>query len=249
VLRTALETAVKWDLARVNVAVAVEKPRVARPEIAFLSPEDVRTLLAAAGGDRYRTLYLLAISTGLRPGELFALRWSDIDVKAGKIVVTHTLDPETLLRAEVKTRRGRRTVDISPMIAAELLAHRARMLEEKHPHGWVFPNTDGGPIRLSNLTRKNWKPLLVKAWGGRIDQRPKKGGGTYAVAIPDRDFRLYDLRHTAATLMIAAGVHVKVISERMGHASVAFTMDVYGHLTDTLGSEAAIALDRFFAAG
>lgn len=247
VLNAALDVAVKWELVRANAAAVVDKPRVPKVEIAFLVPAEVDELLAQARHDRHYALYLLAIFSGLRPGEIFALQWPQVDLEAGTVTVTHTLDPETLERGEVKTRRGRRTVDVSPTIMAELRAHRARMLGEGNPHGWVFPAREGGPIRLSNLTRRSWKPLLIATWGGVEVKAPTEDDPDRVLTVPKHDHRLYDLRHTAATLMIAAGVHVKVISERMGHASVAFTMDTYGHVLPTLGKDAALALDRFLA--
>jgi integrase len=273
VLHSALETAVKWQFIPRNPAHAVEKPRVPKSELDFFRREEVLTFLSAAQIDRLFAFYLVGIFTGLRPGESAALRWREVDLDGRRITVTHTLDDATLARVEPKTPRAKRTVDVSPTVAAELRAHRKRMLAQGHAHGLVFPDTDGGPLRLSNFTRRSYKPLLADAFGLRLNgelvpdrerarallranakntkaleriagKRPS--GERHDVALV-RDLRLYDLRHTAATLMIAAGIHVKVISERMGHASVAFTMDTYGHLLPTLGRDAALALEQFLA--
>lgn len=249
VLRAALNVAVKWELARVNVTSGVPRPRVSKKEIKFLTAPEVTEILAHCEKDRLRAFYLLAIFTGLRPGEIYALQWSEVDLQGCSIRVTHTLDPKTLTREEVKTPRGRRTVDISPTVANSLMAHRTRMLAEGRPHGLVFPDTIGGPLRESNFARNHWKPLLAQTWGGTTIPAPTRARPKQTRTVPDRDHKLYDLRHTAATLMIAAGVHVKVISERMGHASVAFTLDTYGHLLPTLGKDAALALDQFLATG
>jgi integrase len=165
------------------------------------------------------------------------------------MTITSTLDATSREEGETKSARGKRTIDMPPQLVAELTAHRARMKAERDIDQLVFPDTTGGSLRESNFARRSWKPLLIRTWGGRREKRPTEKNPDRIVTVPVRDFRLYDLRHTAATLMIAAGVHVKVISERMGHASVAFTMDRYGHLLPTLGRDAASAIGAVFDGG
>jgi len=118
ILRAALDVAVKWELARVNVAGAVDKPRVARAEFTVLTPEEVSELLAAASVERLRALYMAAIFTGLREGELLALTWAEVDLDAGAIEVRYTLEPTSLKRVQVKTRRGRRRCFRRPVTGA-----------------------------------------------------------------------------------------------------------------------------------
>ena len=225
VIIDALDTALRWKLVTRNAALAVDKPRVKKTEMRFLNSEEVLVFLARAESDRLYALYLLAIFTGMRPGEMYALQWDQVNLDAETILVTHTFDPKARTREEVKTPNARRTIEISQRVVSELRAHRARMLAEGHPHGFVFVTPEGEPIREDYVRRSSFHPIRDAA----------------SIAY----LRLYDLRHTAATLMIAAGTHIKVISERMGHASVAFTLDTYGHVMPTMRKDAALALDRF----
>jgi len=249
VLRSALDVAVKWDLAHVNVASAVEKPRVARAEFSVLTPDQVNTLLAKIRDDRLFTLYLLAIFTGLRQGELLALTWADVSLDDCRLEVRYTLEPTSLERVEVKTRRGRRRVDLSPTLVTELRTHRQRMLAEGHPHSLVFPTKGGHPIKGSTLGHE-WKRVLARAF----DQHAKvtittAKGNKYTPVRPLVDIRFHDLRHTAATLMLLAGVHPKVVSERLGHATVAMTLDTYSHVLPSLQSDTTLAIERYLAVG
>jgi len=124
---------------------------------------------------------------------------------------------------EPKTARSRRRVDLPAFAVETLRAHRDRLGAIPHPTAWVFTDTAGGPLRKSNLTRRSFKPLLKRA-----GLRP---------------IRFHDLRHTAASLMLAANVHPKIVQERLGHASIAMTLDVYPHLIPSLQREAAAKLD------
>jgi len=160
------------DLANVNVASAVEKPRVARAEFSVLTPDQVNTLLAKIRDDRLFTLYLLAIFTGLRQGELLALAWADVNLDDCRLEVRYTLEPTSLERVEVKTRRGRRRVDLSPTLVTELRAHRQRMLAEGHPHSLVFPTKGGEPIKGSTLRTR-----MEARTGARV--RPAREGNDH----------------------------------------------------------------------
>jgi integrase len=124
---------------------------------------------------------------------------------------------------EPKTAKARRQVDL-PAIAVEALRdHRQRMLAEGHPHGLVFCDTAGGPLRKSNLIGRSWHPLLEKAELPRI--------------------RFHDTRHTHATLLLSQGVHPKIVQERLGHSQIALTLDTYSHVLPGMGREAAAKLD------
>jgi integrase len=184
---------------------------------------------------------VVALSTGLREGELFALRWRDVTLLPGgegSLRVQHTLHWRggALSFEEVKTDAGRRQIHLSAHATEVLRQHRERQLVERakmgvlwQDHDLVFCNTAGGGLRRSNFRRQCFK-LLVKAAG-----------------VPY--IRPYDMRHTAATLLLLAGVHPKVVSEMLGHTSVTITLTVYSHVLPMIQRDAAIAMDRLLGAG
>jgi integrase len=209
----------------------VERPATGKADIQPLSAEQVAALLAAAAGDRLEALYSVAVGTGLRLGELFGLQWSDVDLKAGAVTVRHTLQELNgkLTLKEPKTDKSRRRVELPDSAVAALTDHRKRMFIEGHAAvPWVFCNQHGGPLRRSHFHREDFKPLLAKA------------------ELPD--IRFHDLRHTSATLLLSAGVHPKVVQERLGHSQISITMDVYSHVLPTMQREAAGRLDSILSA-
>ena len=227
VLHRAMEQAVKWQLIARNPCAAVERPRVPRKEFRVLDADEARRLLEAAKGDRLEALLVLALTTGMRQGELLGLQWEDVDLKNGTIYVRRTLleVDGRLTTGETKSGRNRR-LDL-PKIAVEALReHRKRMMAEGHPGPWVFCDTKGGPIRKNNLIRRWFKPLLEKA------------------GLPE--IRFHDLRHTAATLLLTLGVHPKVVQERLGHSQISVTLDTYSHVLPSLQKQAASRLDALF---
>jgi integrase len=218
---SALKSAVRLGILSRNVAEMVEAPRYAAPEVAPLSLAQVRTLLAAARSERLYALFLLAVTTGARQGELFALRRRDIDLEAGTLSISGTLQEDGSI-APPKTARGRRRIDLAPDVVAALRAHIA-----DNPPGdadLLFTSTDGSAIRKSNFIRRDWAPLLKKA-----DLPPTK---------------FHTLRHTAATLMLSSAVHPKVVQEMLGHSSIEMTMDVYSSVIPGMGREAATTLSK-----
>jgi len=233
VISKALGQAVRWNLIIRNPASLVQSPRRARHEMRTLSAEQARALLGAARGDRLEALYVLALTTGMRQGELLALRWRDVDLDRGALSVTGPLQwskGEGLIISEPKTARSRRQLQLASMAVAALRQHRASQAAEiLAAEAWdqtadlVFPNQAGRPMQASNLLRRSFSPLLAAAGLPRI--------------------RFHDLRHTAATLLLARGVHPKIASEMLGHATVAFTLDVYSHVTETLQREVARTMD------
>jgi integrase len=221
-----------------NVARLVQPPRVERREMAALSPAEARTLLAAAADDRLEALYDLALATGARQGELLALRWSDIDMEPGVIRIQRTLvrAVDGLSFAEPKTGSSRRSIPIGKGTVERLRVHRRIQLEERMALGttWgdadlVFANSYGRPIDAGHLLREDFYPLLNRAGLRRV--------------------RFHDLRHTAATLMLAQGVHPKVVSERLGHSTPMLTLTVYSHVTQTMQRESADKLDALLHGG
>jgi integrase len=228
VLRTALKRALRMGLVVRNVCDAVDPPRVTRREIIPLDRTQAQRLIDAGSADRFDAIYVLALTTGLRQGELFGLQWRDVDFDRGTLGVLHSLMEVQgrLSLSEPKSRAGRRCVKLPSIAVNALLEHRKRMLAEGHAGGFVFCDTAGGPLRKSNFCRKHFKPLLK------------------AAGLPD--IRFHDLRHTAATLLLLAGEHPKVVQERLGHAQISLTLDTYSHVLPDMQGGAVDKLNLLF---
>jgi integrase len=220
VLRLGLDGAVRDGLLARNPATSVQRPGVARKEAAHLDPQRVTQLLVAAEASRYHTALVLIATTGLRRGEALALRWSDVDLDTGVLRVRESVQriEGKLSTGEVKTDRSRRTIPLSPAIVALLRRHRVTQLEERMraanqwaETGLVFTTELGSVVEPRNLLR------VVEAAAKRIGL---DGVGAHT------------LRHSAATAWLEAGVHIKQVSDLLGHSSVAITGDVYGHGSD-----------------
>jgi len=228
VLRSAFKQAVRWRLLSTNPAEYVELPRQERKEMRTMTPEEAKRFLAAVKGSKWGLLFAFALVTGMRPEEYLALQWSDIDLKAGTARVQRVL---VRLKGggwrwdEPKTAKSRRTVPLPPPLVQDLAAYRRQQLERRlrnpggEDHNLVFPNDTGEPLDLHNLISRHFKPALK------------------AAELP-ADLRLYDLRHTCATLLLAEGIHPKVVAERLGHSSINLTMDVYSHVLPTMQRDA-----------
>lgn len=226
VLRRALKMAVKWGLLVRNVCDAVDPPRVEKREIATFTAEQVQTLLNTTKDHRLHALFVLAIGTGMRMGEMFALQWKNVDLKHGTLQVCHTMIElkGQLSLGEPKTSKSRRRIDLPQSAVTALKAHRKQSAAEGFQDAtWVFCNTTGGPLRRSHFHDYVFRPLLKAAKLPRI--------------------RFHDLRHTSASLLLAAGVHPKVVQERLGHSQIGITLDIYSHVLPTMGVEAAGKLD------
>jgi integrase len=233
VLRRALGQAVKWGTLPRNVATVVTPPRVQRHDMTPLSTDQVKALLSAAHGERFEGLYVLAITTGMRLGELLGLRWQDVDLPGSTLHVRHTLvrTPTGWQLAEPKTDRSRRRITLGPRAIEALRHHRSRQAAERLRMGpiWqeqdlIFANEIGKPMDAGNLLHRSLWPLLQKA------ELPR--------------FRFHDLRHTAATLLLGQGVHVKIVSELLGHSTVGLTLDVYSHVLPDMQQQAAVAMEK-----
>lgn len=253
-LRSALQTAASEGLIAINPCTKVRRPRHKEAEMQVLTADQTWRLLEAAAGDPLEALYVLAALDGLRMGELFALRWEDIDWAHQRVVVRRTLQ-EISGRLEIgtpKTKASVRSVDVgAPEIAAlrrrqrivwEQASARKRRNEDanlrrrrKTPRKmniespWVFIGPDGELPRRANVRRRSFLPLLERA------------------GLPH--IRFHDLRHTAATLMLQAGVHPKVVAARLGHSTVNITLDRYSHMIASLGREAPQAVAGLVYAG
>lgn len=236
VIHVALERAMKWDLVVRNVADLATPPRGERHEFETLGPDEARSLLSAAKGHRLEALYWLALTTGMRQGELLALRWKEVNFEARALQVrgTLTLKEGRYVVSEPKTPGSRRQVALGGQVIEVLRLHRSRQAEERLAKGscWmdndlVFANEVGNPIEPSNLRRRSFFPLLEKAGLKRI--------------------RFHDLRHSAATLLLGEGIHPKIVSERLGHSRVAITLDLYSHVTPTMQQQAVDAMNKLLA--
>jgi integrase len=236
VLHTALEAAVKWGLVARNVSDLVSAPRPHRKEMLVLNRDQARTFLDIAQGDRLQALYVTALTCGMREGELLALRWRDVDLEAGHLQVRNTLQKlpgQPPVIAPVKTDYSRRKINLSATAAEALGAHRTRQIEERLAKGpawedWelVFCTTTGTPLNGKSLLQRGLRPLLKRA-----DLPP---------------LRVHDLRHSCATLLLLQGVHPKIVSEMLGHASVAITLQIYSHVLPDMQKQATEAMDRLF---
>ena len=228
VLYEALKHAVKHGILIRNIAEAVDPPRPEHKEMVTLAPEQVNKLLDAVRDTPYYNLFYIAIYTGLRRSELLALRWSHIDLDLATLSVVETLhqlhNREFVFR-QPKSKKGRRLVALSPSLAILLREHKQkqeldRMMLGKLllPNDLVFSNPDGSPLQPDGIT---------KAF-----TRIARSIGLYGV-------RFHDLRHTHATLMLCQGIHPKIVSERLGHSSIAITLDTYSHVMPGLQEAAA----------
>ena len=235
-LHRALGQAVRWGAVARNVTELVDPPRVSRKEMRALSSDEARRLLKAAAGTPLEALYTIAVTTGMREGELLGLRWHDVDLDARKLHVVGSLQNiagEGWKIVEPKTARSRRLVVLSELGTQSLRRHRAIQAERRLGAGdaWqdndlVFPNGIGRPINPPNLLIRSFHPLLAKAKLPRV--------------------RFHDLRHTAASLLLDQGIHPKIVSEMLGHSAVAITLDLYSHVTPSMQAQAADALDSLF---
>jgi integrase len=233
VLHAALEQAVQWRLLDSNPASGVEIPKPRRAEIQVLRPDEARRFLDHIAGTRYGALFGLALTTGMRPSEYLALRWSDIDWEKETVSVTRALKKGCGWSfTPTKRTRSRRVVKLGAWVIVQLRelwrADVTQLSEIPIEIRQIFRSASGRPVNSDFLARV-FKRRLQEAG------RPP--------------MRLYDLRHTAATLALAAGVPAKVISEQLGHASSAFTLDVYTHVLPHLQTDAVKRVEALLGFG
>jgi integrase len=241
VLHSALGEAVRLGLVQRNVADLVQKPRRRRTKMTTLKEEQVQVLLNAIKGNRLEALYVLALSTGMREGELLGLRWNDVELERGFLQVRVSLQesdgPVRRILDEPKTSHSRRRIALSRYAVLTLNEHRKRQDEERRNAGemWdgrlnlVFTNTIGRPLHPSHMRRRLFGPLLKEA------------------GLPS--IRFHDLRHTAATLLLRRGINPKIVSEMLGHANISITLDNYSHVTPDMQQAAAAAMDDVLLRG
>lgn len=210
-LHKALDAAIDWDYLTRNVTERLKPPTVEKHVGYALTVAQARALLHAVKGSDLEALLVLALTTGLRQGELLALHWNDIDLAAGKVRTEHTIvyvRGQGKLRLKPKTEASKRTVTLSGPALNALSAWQARCNDQPVRTVIVFPSEEGGYMDRGNLWRRFKKVLK-------------------AAGLPD--IRFHDLRHSAASLLAALGVEPKVIQNMLGHESSKITMDVYTH--------------------
>lgn len=228
IIRKALAAAVQWQHVARNVADGAAPPRArASAGMQTWSSDELRAFLDYVSDDRRYAAWLIAAATGMRRGEVLGLRWRDVDLDAGRAAITQTLLSvgNKLSFSTPKTAKGRRLVALDHITIAALRAQRSRQLEERLAHGpgyqdneLVFCKPDGSPIHPDSFSQ-GFERAAKRAGVSRI--------------------RLHDLRHTHATLALQAGIHPKVVSERLGHATVSITLDTYSHAIPAMQEDAA----------
>jgi len=230
VLHAAIRQATRWQLLLNDPTQGVELPREQCREMSVLTTQQARSFLRTASHSPQACLFAVALTTGMRPSEYLGLCWRDIDWDRGTISVVRTLhkDEGQWSFADTKRVRSRRVVKLQTWVI-ELLRKLKGSTEESEPAcdslfaDLIFTTTDGEPINEKYLVKKHFKPLLRES------------------GLPN--IRLYDLRHTFATLALTVGVPPKVVSEQLGHASAAFTLDTYSHVLPHMQEEAAAKME------
>ncbi len=232
VLRKALADAERLGIVQRNAAAAARGPSVTRPEMTTWSSDQLKEFLAVAQQSRMRNALTILASTGMRRGEALGLRWGDVDFDSSQIAIVQTVSTVDgkIVVGQPKTAGSRRTVYVHDTTIKAMRQQRQLQAEEQLAAGpaWetdnelVFRSVTGGPVNPDWFSR-HFNDLVEKTDVPRI--------------------RLHDLRHTNATLSLKAGVHPKVVSERLGHSSIAITLDLYSHVTPGISRDAAAAVE------
>lgn len=226
-MHRALSDAVRWELIAKNVCKAVEPPRRAHYEFTALSVEQAGKLLAAAKGHSLEALWVVALTTGMRRGEILALKWIDIDLAQSSLQVRRAFTRakgQRYIESEPKTEKSRRSILLAPPVIEILKQHRARQLSAKQEAGeeWqerdlVFCTALGTPLN-PNKVLERFKTLLKRA------------------GLPH--IRFHDLRHSTATILLKMQTHPKIVQELLGHSRIAETLDIYSHVLPTIQGDA-----------
>ena len=218
-LKEMFKHAVAWGFIKRDPSLYVKRPRVELEEMDFFTPEEIRLFLDNVNPNCY-TLFLTAVMTGMRRGELLALQWGDIDWNSNQISVRRSIYRGEFVNP--KSKNSIRRIVITPILRQALEQHR--LLGRKSELGLIFSNGDGLPIDPDNLVKREFFPALDRAGLRRI--------------------RFHDLRHSYASLLISQGENIKFIQSQLGHSSAKTTLDRYGHLMPNLENDAARRLDK-----
>ncbi len=235
ILKNCLEQAVKWEQIYRNPATLVDLPKEKRPQTQVLNPEQAMKFMEKAIYSPLKPFFSLMITSGTRPSEALALKWDCVDFDNNRVTVARTLVRDEKgggwSLEETKTDRSRRTIPLPPSTIADLKEHKNKQNEQKmkakpgkyNDHNFVFAAENGEPMCRRNIIKRHFKPLLKSA------------------DLPD--IRLYDLRHTCATLLLSVGENAKIVSERLGHASIVLTLDTYSHVLPDMQKSCAEKLE------
>jgi integrase len=234
VLHSALKQAVRWELVPRNVTEAVDSPRPERKERPTFNLDQARLFLKTARDDRWGALYVLVIQTGMRRGELFGLRWDDVDLDNGWLHVRQALAHDGKSFSLPKTAKGRRRIRLTPEAIEALKKHRIAQHQERlqlgnvwRAHGLVFCSSVGTPMNPDNFIKRQYKPLLKRA------------------ELPY--IRFHDLRHTFASLMMPQVQNPQIVQQMLGHSRISTTLDIYSHFSQDVQEEAVGRLGALFS--
>lgn len=235
ILRIALNKALKWGLVARNVAALADPPKRQRYDAQYLTVDEARRFFKVVRSDRLEALYVVTTTLGLRKGEVCGLRWQDIDLDNGELTVRYQLQRVGGKKqlVEPKTDRSRRTIALPPFVVTALRAHEVRQRADRkwaaskwQEHGLVFTTSIGTPLEQSNLSR---------AFHALLD----------TAGIPRQ--RFHNLRHSAATLMLAQGVEAPAIMAVLGHSHISTTINLYAHVMPEVKRDAADRMEALFA--
>ena len=231
-LRRACRDAVRWGRLTVNPAALADPPKASaeHAEQAVWDAEQLQGFLSSVAGDRLFALWRVLALTGMRRGEALGLRWENIDMEQGSLTIRRALVPVNGVAqiSEPKTRRGRRTIGLDPETLEALKAHAARQADERSAAGETWLESGYVFVRPSG---EALQPFAVSKAFHQLSA---------AACLPQ--IRLHDLRHSYATLALASGVNPRIVSGRLGHSTVALTLDVYSHVLPQQDREAAEAI-------
>ena len=237
VLKSAFKQAVRWDLLSRNPCDSVELPKMKRNEMKAFSPEQAKSFLEAAKDDKHGIIFSFALATGMRPEEYLGLQWKDINLQNGtatiqRVLIWHKKGGGWYF-AEPKTGKSRRTMPLPGSLVRQLIEHRRQQLEQRLKLGAKYENNElvfalekGTPVYDRNLYKRNFQSVIKKA------------------GLDGVGFVLYSLRHSCATLLLSAGENPKVVSERLGHASIVLTLDTYSHVLPNMQEAASDKLEK-----
>lgn len=234
ILSSALNHAEMQGMIFQNPCKRCQLPKKYQTEMGYYTPDQVRKFLTAAKGSKQFALFALAIETGMRPGEYLALQWKDIDFENATLSVRRTVKVKKgggFYFSTPKTAKSNRPITLSPELIDALKAHRKACLEAKmkirdvyREHDLVFPNELGDPLLIGNVRSRYFERIITDA------KLPK--------------IRLYDLRHTSATMLLSEGEHPKIVAERLGHASTNLTLDTYSHILPGMQKQATAKMAK-----
>jgi integrase len=226
--RMAMKDAVRLQMLAVNPSLMVDQPKATKPDVAIWNSDEVRRFLLAAHAERLGAMYVVALDSGMRQGELFGLHWPQVDFDGSTVFVMQSLE-ETKAGFRLKppkSKASKRRIALTSESMTVLNDHRQRMLAEGRDvkTGPVFVDTEGGFLRKNNLHQNSFARTLRKAGVPRIG--------------------FHGLRHTSATLLLLNGINIKAVSVRLGHSSIKITLDTYAHFLPEMDTQMVAVLKK-----